>query len=180
LLLKELVNSYIKKDILDANISYPDIYLKIMKILSQNKGFFNSNNISKQLKIGYQTVNTYLKLMETSFHITKILPFHNNIEKELRKMPKYYFNDLGLRNYFFKNYESIFLREDRGNLLENFVFRRFYDFYPVEDIRFWRTQKKQEVDFIIEEKKAYEVKFSSKNYNQQKYYYFKKNIQIFL
>jgi len=174
LLLKELADSYIKKDILDANISYPDIYLKIMKILSQNKGLFNSNNISKQLKIGCQTVNAYLKLMETSFHITKILPFHNNIEKELRKMPKYYFNDLGLRNYFFKNYESIFLREDRGNLLENFVFRRFYDFYPVEDIRFWRTQKKQEVDFIIEEKKAYEVKFSSKNYNQQKYYYFKK------
>ena len=56
----------------------------------------------------------------------------------------------------------------------HFVFRGFYDFYPVEDIRFWRTQKKQEVDFIIEEKKAYEVKFSSKNYIQQKYYYFKK------
>ncbi|MEA1986962.1 MAG: hypothetical protein U9N76_05690 [Candidatus Marinimicrobia bacterium] len=55
-----------------------------------------------------------------------------------------------------------------------FVFRRFYDLYSIDDIRFWRTQKKQEVDFIIEEKRAYEVKYSKDNYNPKKYSYFRK------
>ncbi len=174
LILKEIADSYIKKDALEANIRYPDMYCKILKILSSRKGLFNSNNIAKHLKIKYQTINTYVKLMESSFHITKILPFYRNVEKELRKMPKIYLNDLGLRNYFLGNFEPISLRNDRGELLENFVFRRFYDFYSVDDIRFWRTQKKQEVDFIIQESKAYEVKFSKKTFNPQKYSYFKK------
>jgi len=49
-----------------------------------------------------------------------------------------------------------------------------YDFYSVDDIRFWRTQKKQEVDFIIQESRAYEVKYSKKAFNPSKYRYFEK------
>ncbi|MEA2104844.1 MAG: AAA family ATPase [Candidatus Cloacimonadota bacterium] len=179
LILKEIADSYIKKDALEANLKYPDMYFKILKILSAGRGLFNSNNIAKHLKIQYQTINAYVKIMERSFHISKILPFYRNVEKELRKMPKIYLNDLGLRNYFLGNFKPISLRNDRGDLLENFVFRRFYDFYPVDDIRFWRTQKKQEVDFIIQESKAYEVKFSEKTFNPKKYSYFKKQYPDF-
>ena len=87
-------------------------------------------------------------------------------------MPKLYFNDLGLRNYFSKNFKPIALREDKGELFENFVFRRFYDKYDELDIQFWRTQKKHEIDFIINKEKAYEVKFSDKQFNKRKYLFF--------
>ncbi len=84
-------------------------------------------------------------------------------------MPKIYFTDLGLRNFFAKNFEPIALRTDKGNLFENFVFRRFYDKYDEMDIQFWLTQKKHEVDFIINRQKAYEVKFSENQFNPKKY-----------
>jgi len=174
IILQEIADSYIKKDAIESKLKFPDLYMKIFKILSSRSGLFNSSSIATNLKIKYQTINTYVELMESSFHITKILPFYRNVEKELRKMPKIYLNDLGLRNYFVGNFKPIALRIDKGELLENFVFRRLYDFYSVDDIRFWRTQKKQEVDFIIQESRAYEVKYSKKAFNPSKYRYFEK------
>ena len=83
-----------------------------------------------------------------------------------------YFTDLGLRNYFANNFEAIALRKDKGVLFENYVFRRFYDRYDELDIQFWLTQKKHEVDFIINKRKAYEVKLTEKQFNIKKYRYF--------
>jgi predicted AAA+ superfamily ATPase len=43
-----------------------------------------------------------------------------------------------------------------------------------ENVKFWRTQNKNEVDFIIEESKnAYEVKFNTKRFNVKEYKLFK-------
>jgi predicted AAA+ superfamily ATPase len=113
-----------------------------------------------------------INLMLKSFHVSKINPFYSNLTKEIRKMPKIYFTDLGLRNFFAKNYNPIALRKDKGELFENFVFRRFYDNYDEMEIQFWLTQKKHEVDFIINKQKAFEVKFSESQFNKKKYQYF--------
>ncbi|MCK4664247.1 MAG: ATP-binding protein [Bacteroidales bacterium] len=172
-IIKELANSYIKKDIIDSNLQYPDLYFQIFQIISNQIGsLFNKNTLSEILQKSNQTIDSYLNVMKKSFHITEIKPFYRNISKEIRKMPKLYFNDLGLRNYFAKNFNPIGKRKDKGQLFENFVFRRFYDKYDEMDIQFWRTQKMQEIDFIIDKKSAYEVKFSEENINLKKYNYF--------
>jgi predicted AAA+ superfamily ATPase len=95
--------------------------------------------------------------------------------KELRKMPKVFFADSGLRNHFINNFEPVLLREDRGALFENFVFRLFYDKIQEDNIKYWRTQKQQEIDFIINSKKAFEVKFSASSFKPSKYAAFKKS-----
>lgn len=173
LLLKELANSYVKKDALEAAVQYPDAYMKILRFLAHNiGGQLNINTISKQLKIEYKTVESYLRLMEKSFHISLVAPFSRNISTELRKMKKVYFNDLGLRNYFANNFNPLRLNDDRGKLLENYVFRLLGDNFDPEDIRYWRTQKKQEVDFIVQENQAFEIKFSENLYKPTKYKYF--------
>jgi predicted AAA+ superfamily ATPase len=51
--------------------------------------------------------------MQKSFHIAIIRPFHKNIKKELTKMPKVYFYDLGFRNALLKNFDNIKLRVDK-------------------------------------------------------------------
>lgn len=93
-------------------------------------------------------------------------------------MPKLYFNDLGLLNYFRNEFIPLPVSHDRGLLFENFVYRRFLDFYGEKNIKFWRTQKKQEVDFIISfddgTNKAYEAKYSEKSFNEKKYNFFRK------
>ncbi|MCF6182095.1 ATP-binding protein [Lutibacter sp.] len=174
-ILKELATSYIKKDIIDSNIKSPELYYQILQLLSnQTTSLFNTNSISKTFKKSNQTIELYTYTMFKSFQISKITPFYSNFNKEIRKMPKIYFTDLGLRNYFAQNFEPIALRKDKGELFENFVYRRFSDKYEDLDIQFWLTQKKHEIDFIIKKQKAFEVKFSEKQFNKEKYQYFVK------
>ncbi|MDR2189775.1 MAG: hypothetical protein LBP53_00870 [Candidatus Peribacteria bacterium] len=46
--------------------------------------------------------------------------------------------------------------------------------YGLDNIKYRRTQHKNEVDIIIEEKKAYEVKFNKNLIKESKYQIFKK------
>ena len=171
--LKEISDSYVKKDALEASLKFPDIYMKLLTIIASQSGLFNSRKVGNDLRIDRMTVEAYLKVMRKSFHVSIVKPYSRNLSKELRKMPKLYLNDLGLRNYFMNNFSPIASREDRGDLLENYAFRLFLDHHPLNDIKFWRTQKGQEVDFIIAEKNAYEIKYDKKGYQDSKYQYFK-------
>lgn len=173
--LKELATSYIKKDIEEASLKFTEMYLNILRIIARQTGsLLNPTSIGKSLKKQNSTIELYLYVMQKSFHIGLVKPFYKSAETELRKMKKAYFQDLGLRNFFAGNFNSVLLRDDRGELLENYVFCLFADCYDTDwDIKYWRTQKKQEVDFVIQEKLAYEVKFSDKLYKPYKYKFFK-------
>jgi len=173
-ILDEIASSYVKKDALESSVKYPDAYLMIMTLLgAQIGGLVNLNDIGRDMKLDHGTVEAYIRVMRKSFHITLVKPYFRNLPKELRKMSKVYFNDLGLRNHFVLNYDPIALRDDRGVLLENYIFRLLLDHYKEEDIKFWRTQKKQEVDFIIGNQLAYEVKYSEHLFQDKKYDYFR-------
>jgi hypothetical protein len=173
-LLAEIAESYVKRDALDARLKDPDAYLKILTVLADRvSGLYNSSDIGRDIQLKHLRVENYVRVMEKSFHITRVKPFFRNITKELKRRPKIYFNDLGLRNHFLGNYNPVALREDKGAILENYVFRRLLDFYKPDEIRFWRTQKKQEVDFIVGKNQAFEVKFNKNSYDPRKYAYFK-------
>jgi len=172
-IISEIAESYVKKDAVEARLKHPEAYLLLMKILSSQIGnLLNVSHIGSGFEIKRISVEEYVRIMRKSFHVTLVRPFHRNLVKELRKMPKVFFNDLGLRNHFAGNFEPIGLRPDKGELFENYVFRALLDKYGEDSIRFWRTQKGQEVDFIVEENKAYEVKFSESQFNPNKYGYF--------
>jgi len=157
--LKDIVYSYIKKDIYEANIRSDEIFYKLFKLLASQIGnLVNSSELAATLGISKTAVDNYLYVMQKSFHIRLIPPFHKNLRKELTKMPKVYFLDLGLRNFLVKNFKSFNQREDKGQLLENALFRQLIEKYDFEEIKFWRTVNKQEIDFVVDEKEAFEVK----------------------
>src|SRR3989304_5856883 len=78
-----------------------------------------------------------------------IQPFHKNHITELKKNPKTYFLDLGLRNYIINNFNPLEKRTDAGALIENFVFLCLRNNFPDKTINYWRTTAKAEVDFIL-------------------------------
>ncbi|MCD5382847.1 ATP-binding protein [Candidatus Gracilibacteria bacterium] len=169
--LKEIADSYIQKDIFEAKIEFREKYFYILKILASQIGnLLNMNEIANMVNLSVSTVENYIYIMRKSFHISAIKPFHTNIKKEFTKMPKVYFFDLGLRNYFAGNFDNFNLRVDKGSLLENLVYKNFLGKYNYDEIKFWRTQNKNEIDFILEkDKKAFEVKFNLKKFNIKKY-----------
>jgi len=169
-LLQEIAYSYIKKDVFEANIRQDEIFYKLFKLLASQVGsLLNSSELSGTLGVSKTAIDNYLYTMRKSFHIAIVKPFFKNLRKELTRMPKVYFMDLGLRNFFVNNFKAFQMRMDKGLLLENVVFRQLLETYDDTKIRFWRTIQQNEVDFIVDEKLAFEVKVSLRRFQKQQY-----------
>jgi len=168
--LRDIAYSYIKKDIYESNIRQDEIFYKLFKILANQTGnLINSSELANTLNVSRSAIDNYLYIMQKSFHIILVKPFYKNIRKELTKMPKIYFVDLGLRNLFDNNFRAYQDREDKGQLLENVVLRHLLEKYPREQINFWRTIQQKEVDFVINGQIALEVKSQIKNAKLKNY-----------
>ena len=165
--LREIFETYELKDVnilFDvANIS---AFRNLFKLLAGSVGgLLNVNELSATLGIGRDTVKRYLSVLENSFIVHMLPTFHSNIRKELTKMPKMFFMDTGLRNFALKNFTELGFRTDKGALFENAIFGELYkNLAVIEQLYFWRTISKTEVDFILtgEQNVAIEVKFTPK------------------
>ncbi len=178
-ILQDIAYSYIKKDVFEANIRQDEIFYRLLKVLaSQTGNLVNLNELSNLLGVSRKAIDNYLYVMQKSFHILLIRPFYKNVRKELTKMPKVYFYDLGLRNFLVNNFDTLPMRADRGPLLENFVVRQLAEragFLPEEKLKFWRYRGGAEVDVIYDEKIAFEVKFEANLFKKNKYRQFVAN-----
>ena len=175
MLLEDIGTSYVKKDIVDAGIKNGEKYSTLLKMLAgQVGGLLNSQELSNTLKMAHKTVDKYLYVISKSYHAAFIRPWSTNLRKELTKMPKIYFYDLGLRNFLLGNYDKIDTRLDKGKYSENIAFREFLNRTKnIDEIKFWRTQDKKEIDFIIHDN-AFEIKYNRQGIKGSKYNFFKK------
>jgi predicted AAA+ superfamily ATPase len=164
--LNELLMSYELKDVnVLFNIGNISAFRNLFKILASSVGnLLNVNELAGTIGIGRDTVLRYLSILENTFIIHQLPPFHGNIRKELTKMPKIFFMDTGLRNYALRSFSELEFRPDKGSLFENAIFGELYKNLGITDqLYFWRTISKIEVDFVLNsaDKIAFEVKFNA-------------------
>jgi len=176
-LLDEVGNSYLFKDVFElSNIKYPAKIRDLLKLLSFQIGSEVSlNELSKQLKLNRESVDNYINLLEQSFVIFRLSGFSRNLRKEVSKMDKFYFYDLGIRNMIIDNFKPLKDRNDIGNLWENFLIAERKKYLSNNRISvstyFWRTYTGAEVDYIEERASklfGYEFKFNIKKVSPQK------------
>lgn len=150
LLLKELRDSFLKKDMDEAGITTPDKFYLFFSILAGQTGnLVNKNELAAAVGMDNKTIDKYLHVLMKSFHIELVKPFYSNLRKELTKMPKVYFKDTGMRNVALNRFFEWKSREDKGALLENYIHRRLSETYDRDAIKFWRTTDRKEIDFVI-------------------------------
>ncbi len=161
-LLQDIAYSYVKKDVFDSGIRKDDSFYFLIRLLASQVGnLVNINEFARTIGVSTSAIRHYLYVAQKSFHIALVRPYYRNVRKELTKMPKVYFFDLGLRNFFVQNFEPLALRADKGALLESAVFREMIEDFPLDEIKFWRTTAGKEVDFVIDHHGAYEVKYNT-------------------
>jgi len=166
-LLRDVVNSYILKDVKQLfKIEKLDQFNLLIRYLGINIGKeLNIRAVSKTVGLHWETVQKHVLAMKEAYVISMLKPFHANLNTEIRKMPKAYFVDTGVRNAIINNFNPLELHTDRGELFENFVYQQlFHQKTYLSDIRFWKTRNGQEVDFVVcdeNEISAYEVKFGA-------------------
>jgi len=170
--LEEIVSSYLFKDILALEgIRFSNKLVRLLQLLAFQIGKGVSyDELGSQLGMSKNTVERYLDLLQKSFVIYKLGGFSRNLRKEITKSPRYYFYDNGIRNAVIRNFNPIALRDDIGELWENYIIterikyqeylRNFSNFY------FWRTYDKKEIDLVEEAEgslSGYEIKWSKKS-----------------
>ncbi|MCJ7665456.1 MAG: ATP-binding protein [Actinobacteria bacterium] len=150
IILKNIYNTYIEKDII-GSLKLEDDYnfRNIITILANQTGsVLNSQNLIKDGLTYFKKLKQYLFILEETYIIKRVKPYFKSKSSEIRKNPKLYFIDNGLRNSVIKNFNSFILRGDAGAMVENVVFSQiFKNMDP--DIRYWRTIHEAEVDFLI-------------------------------
>jgi len=164
--LKDVVNSYIKKDIKDLfRIDNPYAFNKLLKLLaSLIAKALNFSNLTSICGISRRTLERYLFILESAFVIKLISPFYTNRVKEVAKMPKLYFTDTGIRNVVMGDLNPLEARSGSGELVENSVFSMLLMGKDLlDEIYYWRTKAGAEMDFVLrgETLRAYEVKYRS-------------------
>lgn len=167
--LSELVNSYLLKDVLMLeNINNASKILNILRLLSFQIGMEVSvNEIARQIGMDSKTVDKYLDLLTKVYVVFKIEGFSRNLRKEISKSSRYYFWDNGIRNHLVANFNNLSMRNDIGQLWENYIIseRMKWQFYNgmVVNNYFWRTYDKQEIDWVEEREGklfAFEIKYT--------------------
>ncbi len=182
--LRELTQSYLKKDILESGIDKESVFYNLLKLLASQIGnLLNKHELSNTLGVDIKTIDRYAMILQKCFHVELIRPYYKNIRSELTKMPKLYFNDLGFRNSILNNFQDLHNRLDQGQIVENYVYQVLRDQHYLENINYWRLANGGEVDFVIEEQNdqgyALEVKYDASNIKKSKYKRFVKEYPQF-
>ncbi|OGU83510.1 MAG: ATPase [Ignavibacteria bacterium RIFOXYA2_FULL_35_9] len=168
--LRDLVNSYLLKDILAfKNIKNSLKLLNLLKLIAYQIGSEVSiEELGRQTAMSKNTVEKYLDLLSKVFVLYRLNGFSRNLRKEVVKNSKWYFYDNGVRNAIVTNFNPISLREDKGLLWENYMMSERIKYHSYSETvcnrYFWRTYDKQEIDLVEErEGKLFAYEFKWKN-----------------
>ncbi len=168
--LRELINDYLFKDILMyENVRNPAKLRDLVRLIAFQIGSEVSyDELGRQLGISKNTVERYLDLLSKVFVLYKVNGFSRNLRKEVRKSHKWYFFDTGIRNAVISNFNVLALRQDVGQVWENYVIseRLKFQYFSKMAVNnfFWRTYDGQEIDWVEERDGklfAYEIKWKS-------------------
>ena len=150
-ILKNIFNLYLEKDVVNFfRIEETSKFEDLVKILAFNtSNLLSLSSLSNNLKISFRKIEDFLNILHHSYIVRTLFPFHKNLTTELRKTPKIYFLDLGLRNSAIDNFLPFDSRTDKGALLENFIFIELFSTFEFQKLNYWRTTGKAEIDFVL-------------------------------
>lgn len=148
--LREIYDSYLEKDIgMLLNVEKEYAFGNLVKIMAGQVGnLVNRAELASTLGLNEKTIERYLYLLEKTFVVNLVRPLYRNVRKELVKLPKVYFVDLGFL-YIAQGILPTIQRQPTGNVFENACYLRLKELDLLKPLRFWRTKSGAEVDFVI-------------------------------
>lgn len=169
--LRDIIHAYLLKDILAyEGIKRSDKILALLQKISFRVGSeISLEALGRELQISKNSVERYLDLLSKVFVIYPISGFSKNRDNEIVKLKKWFFVDNGIRNGLISNFNPLNLRNDTGQLWENYLHTERLKYLTYSethhDCYFWRTHSKQEIDrieVVNDNIRAFEFKWSGK------------------
>ena len=114
----------------------------------------NLNSLANECGISQPTAKSWISVLETSYIMYQLQPYHSNFNKRITKSAKLYFYDTGLLCFLLKINDagSLKLSSHKGSLFENYVINEYmkqnHHQNLIRDFWFWRDAVGHEIDLI--------------------------------
>ena len=163
-LLKSYVKTYLKEEIqaegLIRRLQPFSVFLDIAA--KTNTQLINYSNIAGDVGVSSKTIKEYYLILEDTFMGYLLPPYKKTLKRQSVSMHKFYFFDIGAVNALIDRWSVTQNSTDFGFLFEHFIFNEIKAYLKYTDddrnIYFWRSKNQQEVDFIVGDNLAIEVK----------------------
>ena len=149
-LFSSLFSVYLERDVgsLISKANFQKFQDFIRLVTSEVGEIYNRQSISRTLGRDKRTIEKFEDILMITFVLHRLLPFYTNARKEVSKAPRFYFIDMGLRNFILGESEKNFLT---GNLLENVAVSELIKVFSLQGFKlhWWRSKGGAEVDVIL-------------------------------
>lgn len=163
------VQTYLERDVRDLlQISNMSAYNRFLKLCAGRIGsLFVVSQLANEVGVSVNTIKSWLSVLQSSYVITLLPPYYENVSKRLIKTPKLYFNDTGLACYLLDIESSQQLARDkmRGSLFENLIIMEAIKYRlnqgKTSNAYFYRDSNQKEIDLLLkygQDMKGIEIK----------------------
>lgn len=163
------ISTYVERDVrLLKNISNVSLFLKFIRLCAGRAGsVLNLNSLANDCGIDQKTATHWMAVLQASFVVYMLKPYHNNYNKRLIKSPKLYFVDTGLACSLagIENARQLTNHPFKGHLFENLLvmeaLKKRMNLGLQDNLFYWRDKTGNEVDLLAEGSTsitAYEIK----------------------
>ncbi len=150
--------TYVQRDVRQlVQIRNVGAFERFVRLCAGRVGqLLNLNSLGNDAGVTHTTAREWISILEASYIIFQLPPWHANISKRLIKTPKIYFWDVGLASYLLGLEDEKQVSRDplRGNLFENMVVAELFKQHYHQGVRprlsFYRDSAGNEVDVVIE------------------------------
>jgi len=153
------LRTYVERDVRQVkNISDTLLFTRFLRLCAGRIGqLLNVSALSNECGIEARTVNAWLSVLESTYVIKLIQPYHRNFNKRITKSPKLYFVDTGLACALLglRRTEELQLSHFRGALVENLVImevmKNGLNTGAEQALFYWRDNKGVEIDLVVDQ-----------------------------
>lgn len=178
LLFQNYIETYVERDVAGyLDVRNKQTFTQFLRVLAHDAGkLINASKLSNELDVSFQTVKSWLSILESSYITFYLTPYRTNSKKKLTKTSKVYFWDTGLLCYLlgFDSCEELLNSQSLGEIYENFIVseiaKKHINAGKEPSLHFYRDDSKREIDLLdFTDRKslaAYEIK-SSRTYRNK-------------
>jgi len=162
------IRTFLERDIPALGLRIPAETLRRFwsMLAHMNGSVLNASTLASSMGVSVPTIKNYIDILEGTFVIRQLRPFHTNTKKRLVKSPKIYIRDTGLIHCLLgiESYNDLLGHPALGNSYEAFVIASLLEKFPRFEASFYRSSSGAEIDLVLEKgrkKIAIEIKSSS-------------------